>query len=170
MKKNRFVGRFATFFLIAGLFSVIAFSCKENDDDLVKPITITDIILTNEQFSILRDIMLTAEMTDALRSQNFTLFAPNNAAFGKANIFAASVITGPGKDSARIFLQNHIIKKTMSYADLMKSTSELTITQKTLNITKVDSTVAINKSDIVIRDVNAANGLIQVIDSVAFRK
>jgi len=38
-----------------------------------------------------------------------------------------------------------------------------------LTITKIDSSVAINKSDIVIKDVKADNGIIHVIDSVAVK-
>ena len=168
MKKNRFLRLGALFFLTAGLFSFVLTSCKESEEDKVKPVTITDIILKNNDFSMLRDIMLYAEMSDAMRTENYTLFAPDNDAFEKANIFSSSVITSLPKDSARYFLQNHIMKTRKNYDDLEVG-SQVALNNKKLTITKVDSVVIINKSEIVIEDVNAANGVIHVIDSVLVR-
>ncbi|CAG5070119.1 hypothetical protein DYBT9623_02859 [Dyadobacter sp. CECT 9623] len=162
MKKNRFVGRWATFFLIATLFSATVISCKENSEDLVKPKTIADVILENGQFSILKDIMVRARMTDALRTDNITLFAPDNNAFGRANIFSSSVIPD---DSVKYFLQNHIIKNRTEAAEL-KLGNHPALNKANLVVTKTDSIVAVNKSDVVIPNVNADNGVIHVIDSV----
>ena len=92
MKKNRFRGRWATFFLAAGLFSTILISCKENADDVVKRKAMTDVINENPEFSMLKDIMERAGKSDAFRSQNQTLLAPSNDAFKKANIFSSSLI------------------------------------------------------------------------------
>jgi uncharacterized surface protein with fasciclin (FAS1) repeats len=168
MKKNRFAGRCVTFFLSVVLLSAAVFSCKEDSEDRIKPKTITDVINANDQFSILREIVLYSEMSDALRGDNLTFFAPDNNAFGKANIFSSSVITTT-KASAKLFVQNHIIpKKVITYANL-KVGIEKSINNKDLSITKTDSIVAINKSDIVIKDVNAANGIIHVIDSLVVR-
>jgi len=169
MKKNRFIGLAGTFFLLVSLVSGIIVSCKEKDEDIVKPKTITDIILENSQFSILRDIVSYAGMTDALRTDELTFFAPSNDAFGKANIFSATVITSLPEDSARLFINSHIIGKKK--LDFLKLTAgrEKSLSGDTLTITKIDSSVAINKSDIVIKDVMADNGIIHVIDSVAFK-
>jgi uncharacterized surface protein with fasciclin (FAS1) repeats len=165
MKKNRFVGRCATFFLAAGLFSTIVFSCKEDAEDKVKPKTITDIILQNDEFSILKEIMHTAEMTDAFRTTNYTLFAPDNEAFAKANIFGAKVITSKGKPAAEAFLRSHVIEKSILYDDFKAGDLEA-VNKNKLTVEKKDSVVSINKSEIVMRNVYADNGIMQVIDSV----
>jgi uncharacterized surface protein with fasciclin (FAS1) repeats len=165
MKKNRFVGRCATFFLTAGLFSAIVFSCKEDAEDKVKPKTITDIILQNDEFSILREIMQTANMSDGLRTTNYTLFAPDNKAFAKANIFSAKVITSKGEPAALAFLRSHIIEKSVLYDDF-KAGDLKAINENKLTVEKKDSVVSINKSEIVMRNVYADNGIMQVIDSV----
>lgn len=162
MKKNRFVGRWATFFLIATLFSASILSCKEDSKDLVKPKTIADVILENGQFSILKDIMVRAGMTDALRTENLTVFAPDNSAFGRANIFSSSVIP---EDSLKYFLQNHIIKDKTEASDL-KAGNYAALNKANLVVTRIDSVTAVNKSDVVIQNVNADNGVIHVIDSV----
>jgi uncharacterized surface protein with fasciclin (FAS1) repeats len=167
MKKNRFAGRCVRFFLGVVVFSTAVFSCKESKEDLLKPKTITDVIIENEQFSILEEIVRYADMRDALRTDEITLFAPDNNAFGKANIFSSSNYTN--KITAMAFIQNHIIaNKVIKYVDF-KAGVEKSKNKKDLSITKIDSVVAINKSDIVIKDINAANGIIQVIDSLVVK-
>ncbi|WP_031528716.1 fasciclin domain-containing protein [Dyadobacter crusticola] len=168
MKKNRFIGRCASFFLIAAAISATVLSCKEDSKDLVKPKTVTDVILENDQFSLLRDIMIQAQMSDALRTENLTVFAPDNNAFSRANI-SATTITNMPKDSAMLFLKNHILQKKTNLSDL-KAGEQPTLNRVKVNITKVDSIVSINKSDIVIPNVNADNGVIHVIDSVLVRR
>lgn len=165
MKKNRFMGRWTTFFLAAGLMSTAVLSCKESEEDKVSPKAMTDIILENPDFSMLKEIMIHADMSDAFRSQNYTFFAPDNAAFNKANIFSSSVITSMHPDSAARFLQKHCLKGPTVYSELKAGEKESIIKTK-ITIDVKDNVVTVNKSDIVKKDVNASNGVIQVIDSV----
>ena len=169
MKKNRFAGRCLTFFLLIGLSSGLMVSCTEKSEDIVKNKTITEVIIENDNFSILEEIMLNAEMSDALRAGEITFFAPDNEAFGKANIFSSSVITSRGADSARIFLQNHIVPKERLAYEFIQTGKKKTLTGKEIEFTKVDSVVNVNKSEIVIPDLSAANGVIHVIDSLIVR-
>lgn len=164
MKKNRFAGRCVRFFLGVVVFSTAVFSCKENNEDLIKPKTITDVLIENEQFSILWEIVTYAKMGDALRTEEITLFAPDNKAFAKANISSSSKYSDQA--TAEAFIQNHIIANKVIKYDDFKASVEKSKNKKDLSITKIDSVVAINKSDIVKRDVNADNGIIQVIDSL----
>jgi uncharacterized surface protein with fasciclin (FAS1) repeats len=167
MKKNRFAGRCVRFFLSVVVFSTAVFSCKESKEDLLKPKTINDVIIENQQFSILREIVRYADMGDALRTDNITFFAPDNAAFGKANISSSSNYTD--KATAKAFLQNHMIAKEIIDYDKLKAGVKKSLNNKDLSITKIDSVVAINKSDIVIKNVHADNGIIHVIDSLVVR-
>lgn len=162
MKKNRFGGRWATFFLAAGLFSTILIACKENSDDVVKRKAMTDVINENPEFSMLKDIMERAKQTDAFRTQNYTLLAPSNAAFKKANIFSTTAI--PDKDVLE-FLNSHTIKSIKKYSDFQAGTLE-TAGKLNLNVVKKDSVVSFNGSKISRKDVETANGYIQVLDSV----
>jgi len=162
MKKNRFGGRWATFFLTAGLFSTILISCKENADDVVKRKAMTDVINENPEFSMLKDIMERAEKEDDFRSQDYTLLAPSNAAFKKANIFSSSLIK---TEDAKVFLNNHTIKGQKKYTDFQAGTLEIVGPLK-LNVAKKDSVVTFNGAKISRKDVETANGYIQVLDSV----
>lgn len=168
MKKNRFVGRWATFFLAAGVFSTAFLSCKEKAEDKVAPKAMTDIILENPEFSILKDIMIHAEMRDDFRSQNFTFFAPDNNAFKKANIFSASVITSTmTSGKAKEFLQEHLLEGLTVYSVLKEKPGDKeSVGKRKITIEVKDTVVTANKSEIIKKDVNASNGVMQVIDSV----
>lgn len=167
MKKNRFTGKAKAFFFILGTVSLTALSCSEKDSDLVKPKTITDVLRENPEFSIFREIVLATGMSDALRTSDMTLFIPDNAAFGRANISSASQITSKA-DSAKIFVNYHIVKGISKRSELTAGTRK-TISDNTVRITRIDSTVIVNGSEIVIPDINIDNGIMHVIDSVLVR-
>ncbi|WP_188934870.1 fasciclin domain-containing protein [Dyadobacter endophyticus] len=162
MKKNRFGGRWAAFFLAAGLFSTILISCKEDSNDVVKRKAMTDVISENPEFSMLKDIMERAGQSDAFRSQNQTLLAPSNAAFNKAKIFSSKLITDT---EAKAFLNNHVIKSVKKYGEFDAGTLETAGTLK-LNVAKKDTVVTFNGAKINRKDVETNNGYIQVLDSV----
>lgn len=165
MKKNRFGGRWVTFFLAAGLFSTILIACKENSDDIVKNKAATDIILENPEFSILKEIMLTAKKGDAFRTQNATFFLPTNAAFNKANIFSASVITSK-PDSIDKFLNRHVLSGQKAYAEFTAGKYDNIDKTLKIEIAKKDTAFTVNGSHISRKDLNASNGIIQVLDSM----
>jgi uncharacterized surface protein with fasciclin (FAS1) repeats len=168
MKKNSFVGHYTALFLFVLLVGAAVISCKEKDKDVVKPKTITDIILENNDFTILREIVKAAGMTDALRTDNITLFAPNDAAFRSSNITNASVITSLPKDSSIAFIKHHVLdaKKAYTYKELPKGDVKV-LDGKTVKIQTVsssDTTLMINRAYVILKNVSAANGYIQVVD------
>jgi len=169
MKKNRFGGRWATFFLAAGLFSTILISCKENGDDVVGQRTVTDIINENPEFSILKEIMDKAAKRDAFRSQNATFFLPSNAAFNKAGIFSASEIT-VNPDSISINLNKYVIGNQVLYGDLKAGKYDALIKNQKIEIAKKDTSFTVNGSEIARRNVIAANGIVHVLDSAYVKR
>ncbi len=168
MKKNRFGGRWATFFLAAGLFSAILISCKEDEADRVGQRTVTDIIRENPEFSILKEIVDDATKGDAFRTQNATFFLPSNAAFNKAKIFSASEITSKPDSIINIdvFLNQHVLNGQVSYGDLKPGKYDVVGKSLKLEIAKKDTSFTVNGAEIARRNVNAANGIIQVLDSL----
>ncbi|WP_159469559.1 fasciclin domain-containing protein [Dyadobacter sp. 3J3] len=165
MKKINFIGRYAAFFLIVTLFGGIVSSCTEKDSDIVKPKTITDVILENSEFSTLREIILANDLSDGLRTENITLFAPNNAAFVNSSITSAQINAMP-KDSIRAFVYKHILNQNLSYESLKVQKYPTILKGDSITVTQTkDSPFLINKRAFVItKNVNADNGTIQVID------
>jgi uncharacterized surface protein with fasciclin (FAS1) repeats len=166
MKKNRFGGRWATFFLAAGLFSTILIACKENADDVVGQKTVSDVIRENPEFSILKELVIYTDGSDALKAQNATFFLPSDAAFNKAKITSASQITYMPKDSVRNFLNSHVLKGLVSYAELKPGKYDAVYKNFKLEVAKKDTSFTINGSEITTRNVNASNAIIQVVDSL----
>lgn len=165
MKKNRFGGRWAAFFLAAGLFSTILISCKEDEADKVGQRTVTDIINENPEFSILKGIMDRAALPDALRTQDATFFLPDNAAFEKANI-PSSIGSTMIDTVARDFLKSFVLKSVYNIDDTLPADSLRTVSGKKIKFTKQENVVNVNNAEITKKNVSAANGLIQVVDSV----
>ncbi|MET7254854.1 fasciclin domain-containing protein [Dyadobacter fermentans] len=166
MKKNRFGGRWATFFLAAGLFSTILIACKESGDDVVGQKTVSDVIRENPEFSILKELVIYTDGSDALKAQNATFFLPSDAAFNKAKITSASQITYMPKDSVRDFLNSHVLKGLYSYAELKPGKYDAVYKKFKLEVAKKDTSFTINGSEITTRNVNASNAIIQVVDSL----
>ncbi|MCF0057504.1 fasciclin domain-containing protein [Dyadobacter sp. CY356] len=166
MKKNNFISRYAAFFLIVTLFGGIVTSCTEKDSDIVKPKTITDVILQNSEFSTLREIILANDLGDALRTENITLFAPNNAAFLNSKITSAQINAMP-KDSIRAFVYRHILKQNLTFESLKVQKYPTILKGDSIVVTQAsaDAPLQLNKLAYVItKNVNADNGSIQVVD------
>jgi len=169
MKKNKFVVRYRAFFLVATLFSGVLLSCAEKEEDLLKPKTITDIILQNDQFSILREIIKGIGMQDALRTGDITLLAPNDAAFRRSGITASTIIA-LRRDSAVSFVNYHILKDYKKFSDL-KSENVTALNNRVLVVKRTgDSTVTVNGALITIKNFKADNGVIHVVDNVLTKK
>ena len=168
MKKNGVTGELKAFFFILTLLSLTIISCKESEDDLVKPKTVTDVLIENEQFSIIREIILAAKMSDAFRSSNITFFVPDNNAFGRANISSASAIISRSDTAARDFILDHTINGEVDFANLTPGVKR-SLTKKEVRITRVDSTIMVNGSEILKRNLKADNAILHVIDSVLVR-
>jgi uncharacterized surface protein with fasciclin (FAS1) repeats len=165
MKKINFNGRFTAFFLIITLLSGIAISCKEDEDDVVKPQTITDVILHNEEFSTLREIILANDLSDALRTENLTLFAPNNAAFIASGV-TSSMVNGMKKDSARAFVFRHMLGERLLYDNIEKKAYKGFVKGDSIVVSTLgtDPAFYLNKrATITTKNVNADNGVIQVV-------
>lgn len=169
MKKINFIGRYMAIFLSVIVFTSIVTSCKENDEDIVKPKTITDVIMQNSEFSTLSEIILGLDMGDALRTENLTLFAPNNAAFVASGVTSSAVLALKA-DSARAFVFRHLLGANYQYTSLPMGINKSFDSRYTITIRKSptsDSTVYFNNNqsiNIITKNVNADNGTIQVVN------
>lgn len=168
MKKINFIGRYMAFFLSVLVFTSIVTSCKENDDDVVKPKTITDVIMQNDEFSILREIILDNGLSDAFRTENLTLFAPNNAAFINSKVTAAMINDLP-ESLARQFVYRHTLKGKIRYEELKAQAYDGYIEDDSLVVraaSSTDPTLLINGAFFSTKNLNADNGMIQVVSKV----
>ena len=69
-------------------------------------------------------------------------------------------------DSVRDFLNSHVLKGLVSYAELKPGKYDAVYKKFKLEVAKKDSSFTINGSEISRRNVNASNAIIQVVDSL----
>ena len=127
----------------------------------------TGLILGN--FKTFIRIIQKAGLTQNLSNGGqFTIFAPNDAAFSK---FSPEKIENLLKDKDRLnaVLKAHIISKKIVSTSLMNVKKVKSINGKELLITTTKG-LRINDANLIKSDIECTNGIIHIIDNVLFFK
>lgn len=152
--------------LVAGFMS----ACKDNDMETPASQTVTDIVLANNDFSILRAAVEYAGLADALRGGTLTVFAPTNAAFQASGFADAAAVTALPVETVRTVLQYHVLTSTISASQIAVATNSEVPTLAGISAfvsrPTASSGVSINNARVVTADVAADNGIIHIIDRV----
>lgn len=165
MKSNRLSLRLCQWMVV--LMSISLFACS--DDESLQPITATDLIIEDPNLSTFYAALKHADMVDALKSGNFTVFAPNNEAFEAAGYAGVPAITSLSKDSARAVIAYHIIPNESLKADIIVSqenTEYTTQSKEKLFVSRMDSAIYVNGAQIVKPDVRIDNGVLHIVNRV----
>lgn len=95
----------------------------------------------------------------------YTVFAPNNAAFNK---IPANSLGALSADSAKLgdLLKYHVVPGKMSYADLSKMTSVKTVTGATLPIGFNNGALTVGGARVLNQGIDSSNGIIYPVDAV----
>lgn len=166
MKKVNSGLPFAMKILLSALLLTAMAAC--NKDKEVNPMTITDIVLENNDFTILRTVVTYAGMSDALKTSNITVFAPNDAAFKASGYADASALTSLPAATVRQILDYHVLSSIVKSSDFVTTNNQATqtIVNKPIFISKNTSGLSVNGAKIITADLKADNGVIHVIDRV----
>ncbi|GAA4816385.1 fasciclin domain-containing protein [Litoribaculum gwangyangense] len=146
--------------------------------------TIVDVAVGNEDFSTLVAALKAADLVGALQGDGpFTVFAPNNAAFGKIDSATLNSLLEPkNKEALSNILTYHVVSGKLAANDVVaalkkgKGKVELkALNGQTLTVLQKDGKIWLkdqndNYSEIIATDVMASNGVIHVIDSVVMPK
>lgn len=158
--------------------AIINVSCEDDDDDMPKPMpmeeNIVDIVIGNNNFSILAAALTKADLVNALNGDGpFTVFGPTNAAFEQ--LFMDLGVSGLDDLSAEALtpiLLYHVLAIEAKSTDLsngyVETLSAFTPGDFPINLLiSLDSGVQLNSStNVTDADVMASNGVIHVIDEV----
>lgn len=144
------------------------FGCQNNDDTVAVPKTITDQILEDSQFSLLRAAMKHAGVDDALKGANLTLFAPTDSAFRASGLGSAASITALPKEQVRRLLLYHVLYSSVAALAVPSGLNSVeTASGGVAFLNKSGtSTIFINNARVTQIDLPAANGFIHVINRV----
>jgi uncharacterized surface protein with fasciclin (FAS1) repeats len=138
--------------------------CKKDE---AGPASITEIVQTNNDFTILRAAVTRANLADALSKGTLTVFAPNDAAFRAAGIDLAAVNSMPLATLTAV-LQYHVLATTIASSAIptANNTEVTTLGGAKAYVTKNASGVSVNGIKVITPDLAASNGTIHVIDNV----
>ncbi|PEN09278.1 hypothetical protein CRI93_00685 [Longimonas halophila] len=158
--------------VLAGLFLGLAACDDDNpvsddpdpDPDPDPTQTIGDIVGDDDNFSTLLAALEEAGLASALADEEdtFTVFAPNNDAFGPIN---TEVLLGQS-DALEAVLGYHVIPdQALTASDLQEGENTVeTLSGDELTVEVNDDGVFIEGSEVIQTDVEAANGVIHVLD------
>ncbi|MBR9989013.1 MAG: fasciclin domain-containing protein [Gemmatimonadetes bacterium] len=143
------------------------------DDDTVAPAqpeTVVDVAISvNEstgEFSTLIAALVAADLVATLSGPGpFTVFAPTDAAFAELNLNASNIGSLPVETLTAILLY-HVAPARRNAANVTAASSITMASGGTTVISVTSAGAFINDAQIVQTDVEAANGIIHVIDAV----
>ncbi|GHB68364.1 fasciclin domain-containing protein [Persicitalea jodogahamensis] len=168
MKRVKFFVRYATKLMMVGVLVGMVAACKNDDDNTVEPQSITDIVVMNNDFTILRAAVTRAGLADALDAGTLTVFAPNDAAFIASGIPDVAAVNALPEATLKSILEYHVLNSTVESSAIATAADQEvgTLGGQNLYITKNAGGVSVNGAMVIAADVDAANGVIHVIDRV----
>lgn len=165
------LGRMAAIpFLTACLAATIAFAAlwapSANAQQPEPTADIVDTAIDAGSFTTLVDLVVAADLTDALRGDGpLTVFAPTDDAFAAV---PQDVLDALAADPALLtqVLLYHVVAGDVRAADVVTLTSAETLQGESIAIDASDGVVLDGAANVVQTDVLATNGVIHVIDAV----
>lgn len=156
-------------FLLAGLALSSSFltGCHK---DSVDP-SIANIAVANADFSVLEDAAIRGGVAVVLTNKaadggDYTVFAPNNAAFARLGLNNAVDLLALDKSFLTTTLLYHTAAGLVPGSSLQPGTSTNSVAGPARRIISRNGALYVNGSQILARDVKAANGLVHPIDKV----
>lgn len=128
--------------------------------------SIVDIAAGDERFSTLVAALQAAELDGALKGEGpFTVFAPTNDAFEKLPEGTVEALLNDIPALTDILLY-HVVPGNVRASDVVVSDSAEALQGQSFAITVMDGKVMVDDAEVIITDIEAANGTIHVIDTV----
>jgi transforming growth factor-beta-induced protein len=157
-------------FIIAPLLTItLITSCGSDDDGPVDPPPSTDLNLvelaqSDENFSILVDVILELGLEGTLAEGNFTVFAPTNAAF---NALPDGVLDNLTEEQLLDIIQFHVTEGSIPSSALEAQQDVPMLNEENTLVQSSAAGVVVNgSSNVVEADLEATNGYIHAIDEV----
>ncbi len=129
---------------------------------------IVDTAVKAGSFKTLVAAVKAAGLVETLKGKGpFTVFAPTDEAFAKLPEGTVESLLKPeNKDKLVAILTYHVVAGKVKAADVVKLTEAKTVQGKSVKIQVTDAGVKVDDAKVVKTDIECANGVIHVIDSV----
>lgn len=128
--------------------------------------TIIDVAMADENLSTFAELVQQAGLAETLAADgSYTVFAPSNEAFAA---IPQGELEALMSDPAALsdLLSYHVVEGVIPSEDLMNSEAVTTLQGGELTLSTADGSVTVNGATVVAADIEAANGVIHVIDTV----
>ena len=140
-------------------------------DSVILPVdgTIVDVAAKNGSFNTLVAAVKAAGLVETLSGKGpFTVLAPTDAAFAKLPAGTLEMLLKPENKKQLVdILSYHVVPGVAAYSDaVVKMTEVPTVLGSPVAVKVVGGKVMLNGATVVIADVEAANGVIHVVDTV----
>ena len=156
--------------MLIGLVAVVLFSsCKKDDDEMPANESIADIVVANNNFSLLKAALTKADLVNVLDGEGtFTVFAPNNEAFVAAGLDTEAKINAVPVETLKKILLYHVLGQQVTSSSIATASNIPVGTLADVNVfvTKNTSGVFVNGVNVIQADIMANNGVIHVINTV----
>ena len=129
---------------------------------------IVETALSDGRFKTLATALTEAQLVEVLQGDGpFTVFAPTDDAFDKLpEGTVAELIKESNRDKLQAILKYHVIAGAATLSDALKATEVTTVQGDPVTIAFSDGGIKVNEAGLVSADIQCANGIIHVIDSV----
>lgn len=153
---------------ILALLLLVVLSCTKNDTKVAAPPTITDRILEDSQFSLLRVAVAYAGVADALKDGNLTLFAPTDSAFQASGLGNIGAITAMPKEQVRTLILYHTLYGSVASSTIPSGLNAVETVNKGIAFfnKSSDGTIYVNNAKLIQTDLAVANGYVHKINRV----
>ncbi|GAB2525290.1 fasciclin domain-containing protein [Spirosoma aerophilum] len=150
------------------LLVMVLLGCQKNDDTVATPPTVIDRVIEDTQFSLLRVAATYAEVNDALKGANLTLFAPNDAAFQAYGLGSPAAITALPKEQVKALVMYHVLYGSVAASAIPSGQNPVATASKGIAFLNKssDGKIFINNAQVIQADLAVANGYIHSIDRV----
>ncbi len=130
--------------------------------------TIVDIAVNDGRFDTLVAAVVAADLAGALSGGSWTVFAPTDAAFAKLGLDETNVASAFTKEELTDILLYHVLTAPVSSEEAKASQGDITMANGQIAGLKYFSgSLYVNDdSKVIIKDINADNGVIHVVDTV----
>lgn len=166
---KNFISRVMNKTTIAVVLTSLIFTACKKDETMASSNTIVDIVVNNNDFSLLEAAVIHAELATTLSGTGpFTVFAPNNAAFIAAGLDTEAKIKALPVATLRSILQYHVLGQSVASSAITSATNSAvkTVSNVDLFVAKKTSGVFVNGASVISADISASNGVIHVINKV----
>ncbi|WP_420146894.1 fasciclin domain-containing protein [Spirosoma sp.] len=163
-----FLSRLPGWIFILVLPLLVVLGCTKNDNKVAAPPTIPDRILEDSQLSLFRAAVAYADVSDALKGGNLTLFAPTDSAFQASGLAGAGALTSMSREQVRSLVLYHVLYGSVASAPIPSGCNPVETVSKGIAFVNKssDGTTYINNARLIQTDLALANGYIHKINRV----